>query len=121
MHDLGTAKKITSAVLERAEKRDAINIERIKISIGEMLLLNSEQVVFWIEKSLEGTIGEDADIDVDNVFPEIQCGCGYKGGLNVEERSHGVLRKMRCPECGSRDFDVIKGRECRIDSVDIEV
>lgn len=64
-------------VLNIAEERKAKKITKIRIEIGELLLINFDQLKFCFEAVSNGTIAENADLDVKFIKPKIKCSvCG---------------------------------------------
>ena len=114
MHEFSVAQEIIKSVLREAERHGAKKVLRIELEIGEITFLNPDQITFWVEEGMRGTVGEGSEIVVKRIEPEIQCGdCGFLGKLRVEEdpKYHFILPVFLCPTCGSRKIEITKGRE----------
>ena len=119
MHEFSVSQAIYNAVMNEARKRGAERILKVELSIGELTLLNPEQVVFWLGILFEGGIGEGAEIVVEEISSSIFCeNCFYRGGIRAGNEDH-FLPVFRCPRCGSGKIKIERGRECYIKAVEI--
>ena len=114
MHEFSISSEIVRTVLETAEKNHGKKVLSIQLEIGELTLLNVEQVAFWIKELFKGSIAEGAKVKTKVIKTRIRCEtCGYKGG-NISD--HGDLFRylisFSCPKCGSAQIKVETGREC---------
>ncbi|MEA3403967.1 MAG: hydrogenase maturation nickel metallochaperone HypA [Armatimonadota bacterium] len=120
MHDITAAQGIARTVLQAAAERDAERVERVRIVLGAMQMIDPEQLQFWLGHILRGTIGQDAQIDIERRPLMIRCeACGYKGEVDVPEDPiyHLMAFAPACPECGSHDLQVLGGDECIVQSI----
>ena len=121
MHEFSTVKNIVEKVTEVAEKEGAKEITRLEIELGELTLLEGEQIKFWLEMMLSQTeLGKSTEVILHRICGVIQCNsCGYKGGLGTIGMDH-YFPVLMCPKCESHDLKVIEGDDCIIKSVEIE-
>lgn len=114
MHEFSISSEIVKTVLENVERNEGKKVLSLQLEIGELSLLNVEQVVSWVKELFKGTVAERAEVRVKKIKATIQCkACGYKGGVNPEEKDvFQHLAFYHCPECGSFEIAVKKGREC---------
>ncbi|MCK9150841.1 hydrogenase maturation nickel metallochaperone HypA [Methanobacterium alcaliphilum] len=119
MHELSMADAIVKTVIEAAEKNDAIEVLEVTIEVGQMTLLNPEQIKFMVGVLSEDTILEGAKFHMEEVPIEIDCECGYKGKIGADDLDH-YTPVLNCPECDERNFDIIAGRECNVKNIKIE-
>ncbi len=114
MHEFSVASEIVQTVLDTARKNEGKKVLSIQLEVGELTLLNMEQVTFWIQELFKGTLAEGAKVKVRRIRAEILCeACGYrgKGRWNPEDPlSHLVIQN--CPRCDSFQIKVEKGKEC---------
>ncbi len=114
MHEFSISNEIVQNVLNTTIKNNGKKVISIHLEIGELALLNVEQVTFWIHELFKGTVAEGAKIKVKTVKARIQCeSCGYKGGMSLDRPDpfrHVIL--YSCPKCHSFQIKVEKGREC---------
>ena len=120
MHDITMARSIVETVLEAAKEQGAEAILEIDLVIGELTLLSPDQMDFWVRELLHGTIGEGAEVSIEQRAPQVRCKqCGYEGAVEVSDDPiyHLMAFTPRCAECGSTDLEVIAGKECTIRNI----
>lgn len=122
MHEFSTMTSIVAAVREEGRKRRADRISRVTLEIGALTFLNPEQLRFAFDLLTQDTEMEGATLDIVTVPPRVRCSCGYAGDAHYEDRREFHLRipTLRCPHCGEV-VDIVRGRECRITTMEIEV
>ncbi len=120
MHELSMAQAIVDTVLDAAEKNNAEEIVEVTIEIGMLTMLNPEQLKFLLGVITEDTLLENAEIIIEDVPVEIECkNCEFEGLANTDGSDH-YLAIVLCPECGERNVEIIKGRECNVKNIKIE-
>lgn len=113
MHEMGITQGILSASFEAAENAGATRITEIRVSIGEMTEIVATALEFAFDALTPGTMAEGAQLVITNVSAHSRCnGCGV-------EYDHDRFQ-MLCPECGSFDVVLLRGRELQIDSIETE-
>jgi hydrogenase nickel incorporation protein HypA/HybF len=122
MHEFSISSEIVRSVLDHVKKEKGKKVLSIQLEIGELALLNVEQVTFWIYELFKGSVAEGAKVKVKTIKARIKCeSCGYKGGISLDQQDpfqHFV--PYSCPKCGSFQIKVEKGKECilkRIEAV----
>jgi len=120
MHEYSIASEIAKNVLDAAGKQDGKRVLSVQLDIGELTLLNMEQVTTWIQELFKGTIAEGAKIKVRTVKAVIRCpSCGYHGrGTMDPEDPLKHLIACPCPRCGSLAIQIEKGRECVLKKIE---
>lgn len=118
MHELSLADGMLKTVLAAAEKEKAKKIKSIKLEMGEILLVNAEQLTFCFEIISKGTIAEDAKLDITFLKPRVLCNKCHKE-FNISSGDDFPILSMGC-ECGSNDVTILSGREFNIKSIKIE-
>jgi hydrogenase nickel incorporation protein HypA/HybF len=116
MHEFSVSAEIVRSVLAHVEKEKGKKVLSVQLEVGELALLNVEQVTFWIHQLFKGTVAEGAKVKVRTIKARIQCeSCGYKGGISLDQKDpfrHFV--PYSCPKCASFQIKVEKGRECTL-------
>jgi hydrogenase nickel incorporation protein HypA/HybF len=116
MHEFSISNEIVRSVLDTAKKNSGQRVLSIQLEIGELALLNVEQVTFWIHELFKGTVAEGAKVKVKTIKARIRCeSCGYKGSMNLDQKDpfrHFI--PYSCPKCSSFQIKVEKGRECTL-------
>jgi hydrogenase nickel incorporation protein HypA/HybF len=113
MHELSITQSILSIVLEQAETARANKITRINLTIGELAGVVDECVEFYFEIISKDTIAAEAEL----VFkrPPISLRCRNCGKTFASDNLNLI-----CPECREPNVDIISGRECYIESIEVE-
>ena len=121
MHEFSISNEIVENVLDTAKKNSGKKVLSVQLEIGELALLNAEQVTFWVRELFRETVAEGARVKVKTVKARIHCeSCGYKGGMNVDRQDpfrHVIL--YSCPKCNSSQIKVEKGRECHLRRIQV--
>jgi hydrogenase nickel incorporation protein HypA/HybF len=116
MHEFSISDEIVRNVLDAVEKNEGKKVLSVQLEIGELALLNVEQVTFWIHELFKGSVAEGAKVNVRTIKARIRCeSCGYKGGMDLDR--HNSFRHAipySCPKCHSFQINVEKGRECNL-------
>jgi len=121
MHELAMASSIVDAILNTAKKNDAIKVTEAVLEIGDMTMLNPEQLRFMMSILSEDTMLEDAEIIINMIPIEIECeSCGFQGESKSDENRDHLMAVARCPECENTQVHVIKGQECNVKTIKIE-
>ncbi len=122
MHEFSISSEIVKAVLETAEKNRGKKVKSVQLEIGELTLLNVEQVVFWVKELFKGSIAENAKVKVRKIKAKISCEeCGYHGRTQSDQEdtfNHTAL--SHCPRCHSFQIKVEKGGECILRRIQVE-
>jgi hydrogenase nickel incorporation protein HypA/HybF len=121
MHEFSISDEIVKNVLGAVKENNGRKVLSIQLEIGELALLNVEQVTFWIHELFKGSVAEGAKVKVRTMKARIQCeSCGYKGGIRSGQKdSFRHLALQTCPKCHSFLFQVKKGRECILRKIQV--
>ena len=120
MHELSMANSVLEVILEKAAEEKATKIHEITIEIGELLFLNPEQFQFCMELVTEKTIAEGAKLTIKVKPSKIRCkSCGKEFIWESSPDDYIVFPVLAC-ECGSKDLEIVEGRELNIVSIRIE-
>ena len=114
MHELGIMTGVMDAVTTSAQQAGATRVLKVSLSVGEMTEAIEDALMFAFEALSEGTLCEDAELQITMVKPKsrcLECGAEYE-----HDRFH-----MLCPECGSFATELIAGRELQIDSIEVDI
>jgi hydrogenase nickel incorporation protein HypA/HybF len=110
MHEFGIAYDIFETARKAASENHAIQVKKVCVDIGEMSMVNPEQVQFLFETLIEeDPILKGAVLESRVVAPETHCLCGYHGS-----------EKFVCPCCGALP-ELVRGREIVVTHIEIEV
>ncbi len=123
MHEFSAAASIVKTIIPAAEKKDAIRIKSVKMKIGKLTLLNPDQLNFCFEVAAEGTLAEEAKLQIEEEPAILKCrNCGKEFPWNQEVDDpalHMVPPTLKC-ECGSTSIKIQSGREMKVVSITVE-
>jgi len=134
MHEWALADGILKTALEFAKEHKAKSVKRITIVLGELQDVEQEIVEFALNEMKKGTLAEKAEFSFKEEEAIFKCrNCGHMWKLkDVEGELNGEIREdihfvpevvhtfLSCPKCGSRDFEVVKGRGVYISEIVVE-
>lgn len=113
MHELSIATGIMEIVAEEAGKANAMNVTVVEVEIGSMAGIETEALLFSWDLVREGTIARKADLVIRMVPATAECvECKHIFALG-----HAL---DTCPQCGSVRYKIIRGKELRISSLEVE-
>ncbi len=122
MHELSAATAIVRTVVRACEGREVRTIKVIRLQIGDLTLLNPEQLRFCFEIASKETLAEGADLEIQRKPAELECrNCGatFKWKPVDDPAYHLVGPRLQC-ECGASDIRVVSGREMQVVSMTVE-
>lgn len=113
MHELVITQSLLDTVLDEAKAAKANKVTRINLIVGELSGVASDSVQFYFDILKKDTAVQEATIDFKPVPAQLRCrDCGTDfppaDGLWV------------CPNCGSYSIEIISGRDCYIESIEVE-
>ena len=109
MHEFSIAEGIVEAVLERSRGRRPV---RINLAIGSFSSVVADSLSFYLDLILEDRGFPGVEIAVRPVPAGAACACGNR---------YPVSRfTQTCPQCGGLDRKLEGGRECIIESAEVE-
>lgn len=110
MHEYSIAYDIYTTARRAAQENKANLVKRIHVDIGEMALVNPEQVEFLFSAiSEDDPLFSGVALDCRPVVPKAHCVCGYEGD-----------EVFVCPGCGAMP-ELVQGREIVVTSIEIDV
>ncbi len=123
VHEYSVAFEIWDAVKAAARKHGGGAVRSIKLEIGALNLIEEEQLSFWLKALADQNGSPDLGLEISRAAARVKCrNCGAEAGplLPPGELSHFVPPILTCRSCGSRDVQVLAGRELRVVSAEIE-
>lgn len=128
MHEWALAEAVIKTTSQIAKKKGLDNITEVNIRLGELQQVDIEIFEFALSQ-LKTPRLEKAQFNIRRDEAKLQCRvCNYEwrfssADLNEEAREaiHFVPEIahafMKCPRCGSPDFEVVSGRGVWIESI----
>ena len=114
MHEASICRSIARRVVKEGAAQEARGIVSVELALGELTLLNPEQMRFWLTQCFRGTVAQDCTLTFGTVPAKIVCQvCSYEGRLQSDTMKDPLHRVgIACPQCGSTRVEVTAGREC---------
>jgi len=113
MHELSITQNLLDIALEQARLNSASRVTKIRVVAGAMHNLVDDSMRFCFEVISRGTFAEGAELIVDTVPAQAQCqACTRRFELQPFA--------WFCPQCGSREFDIVAGSELLVSEIEME-
>jgi hydrogenase nickel incorporation protein HypA/HybF len=113
MHEYSIVESILSLALEKASAAEAARITRINLVVGDLSGVVSECVQFYFDFLSKGTIAGGARLAFETKSTQVRC---RKCGKVFEPRG----QDWACPDCQEPGIEIISGRECYMESIEVE-
>lgn len=113
MHELALTEKIIKLVLTEAEAHHAQKITKIKISIGELSGMIEDCVEYYFQLSTRDTIAAGAKLEFAKCKARLFC-------PHCERQFEKSPQDFNCPSCGGLGRLTNVGRECFVESIEVE-
>ena len=113
MHELAITQNLLSTILQEAKAAHAEKVTTIVLVVGELSGAVSDCIQFYFDVLKKGTLAETATIEFKMVAAQLRCrDCGSKLKPDNEIWS--------CPECHKQNMEIVGGRDCFIESMEVE-
>jgi len=128
MHEWALAEAVIATVYEIAEKEGFKEVKEVTIIIGELQQIDLEIFKFALNQ-LKPEKFKNTKFDMATTKAELRCKvCGHKWIFRKETLDENTAEALhflpevahayiKCPKCGSRDFEIVKGRGVWLKSV----
>ena len=128
MHEWALAEAVVSTTLKIAEEKGLKEIIELKIKIGELQQIDQEIFEFALSQ-LRSPMLKNAKFSLETVKAELECRvCNHKWKFSTENMDEDVSEfihfipeiahtYLKCPKCGSPDFEILMGRGVWLDSI----
>ncbi len=113
MHEFSVAENIVEIAVDTALANNANTILELEIDMGELSGVVYDALESALDIAVQGTLAENAAISIHRIKAEALCrNCGQR--FSPEDPI------SPCTNCGSFVIDIIRGKELRIKSINIE-
>ncbi|TET19083.1 hydrogenase nickel incorporation protein HypA [Candidatus Bathyarchaeota archaeon] len=128
MHEWALAEAVVSTTLKIAEEKGLKEIIELKIKIGELQQIDQEIFEFALSQ-LRSPMLKNAKFSLETVKAELKCRvCNHKWKFSTKNMDEDVSEfihfvpeiahtYLKCPKCGSPDFEILMGRGVWLDSI----
>jgi hydrogenase nickel incorporation protein HypA/HybF len=113
MHEMSLALNIVEIITNKAREEEAEKITEIELEIGQLAGVEQHALEFCMEAACRDSLAEGARVTYYPVEALARCGeCGHE--FTPE------FIYDRCPSCNGFRVDVVKGKEFKIRSINID-
>jgi len=128
MNEWALAEAVIRTASQIAEKEGLTDITEVNIRLGELQQVDTEICKFALSQ-LKTQDLRKAKFNIRKAEAKLQCRvCNHEWAFSATELNEEAREAvhfvpeiahtfMRCPRCGSRDFDIISGRGVWIESI----
>ena len=113
MHEYSITESLLSLALEKANEAHAARITRINLVFGELSGVAGESVQFYFDFLSKETIAGGAELAWEMKPTRVRC-----------HKCHSVFSPVdhdwTCPECREMGIEIVSGRECFMESIEVE-
>ena len=113
MHEFSITESILNLALEKANEAGASKITGINLVIGEMSGIVSDCVQFYFEALSRDTIASGAKLSFETKPTRVRC-------QKCQSAFTPKDGDWSCPECHELSIEIVSGRECQMDSIEVE-
>ena len=114
MHELSIATDLINTAIATAKENNAKKVHSITVEIGELAMINPEQLIFMYEVLTEENMLKGSKLNLVTIPAEMECqNCGYRGP--IEDRY-----TCACPKC-HLTMRAIAGRDICLKNMEIDV
>ncbi|MER3544531.1 MAG: hydrogenase maturation nickel metallochaperone HypA [Chloroflexota bacterium] len=112
MHELGIVQQIVDQAAARVQAAGAGRVTGLHLVIGTLSDISPESVQFYFDLVSKGTPAAGAQLSFRQVQPAMRCRtCGTEFFWAPDQDA--------CPRCGARGYELIRGREFYLESIDV--
>ena len=128
MHEWALAEAVISTVSQIAEKEGLKEVAEVEIKVGELQQIELDVLEFALSQ-LKTLKLKNAKFNIQTVKAELKCRvCGYKWLFKKEKVNEETAEAIhfvpeiahtyvKCPKCGSPDFEILQGRGIWLESI----
>jgi hydrogenase nickel incorporation protein HypA/HybF len=128
MHEWALAEAIIAAASEVAEKEGLREVKEVEIKVGELQQIELDILEFALSQ-LKPAKFKNANFNITIEKAQLNCRvCGHKWFFSKEELNKNTSEAIhfvpevahayiKCPKCGSPDFEILQGRGVLLESI----
>jgi hydrogenase nickel incorporation protein HypA/HybF len=113
MHEMAVTQSVLDIAVKHAQQAGASRITRINLVIGELSGVVDDSVQFYFDFLSRDTIAAGAELVFERHPAMYRC-------RECKTDFHPDGHDWTCPSCGELAFEVVAGREFRIESIEVE-
>jgi hydrogenase nickel incorporation protein HypA/HybF len=110
MHEVGVVMEIIKTVENFAKRNGLTQIDTLVLQIGELSSMIPKYIEACYPAAVDGTLMQETKLKIEILPGNVICKRCNKV-FNVIEN------KSKCPNCGSKDWDILGGKEFMIKEI----
>jgi hydrogenase nickel incorporation protein HypA/HybF len=112
MHEISMMQNLLNTAIERAQTEGAQHIRLVQMRVGDASGVTPDFLRFAFEVAKQGTIAENAQIQIDRV-PTL-CYC-----LSCHLEFSPIDEQYECPQCHQNETEIRQGKECDLAALEV--
>lgn len=128
MHEWALAEAVISTASQIADKEGLKEVKKVKVKVGELQQIELDLLEFALSQ-LKTTKFKTARFNIEKTKAELKCRICEKTWIFDRERLDEETAEaihfvpeiahtyIKCPKCGSPDFEILKGRGVWLESI----
>ncbi|MDD4859794.1 MAG: hydrogenase maturation nickel metallochaperone HypA [Dehalococcoidales bacterium] len=113
MHELSITQSILDIALNKAKEANAGKISAVSVTLGELSGIAADCVQFYFNFLTRDTIAAGASLTFEKVPTKLRC---RKCDKDFAPEAIAWI----CPRCHEQSIEIVAGRECYINSIEVE-
>jgi hydrogenase nickel incorporation protein HypA/HybF len=113
MHEQSVTESLLTLALEKAVEAKAVKITQINLIVGELSGIVADCVQFYFDVISRNTIASGAVLNIETKPTQIRC-------RKCETVFTPADHIWACPECHDTSVEIMSGRECYMESIEVE-
>ncbi|MFA5310036.1 MAG: hydrogenase maturation nickel metallochaperone HypA [Dehalococcoidales bacterium] len=113
MHEASITDSLLSLALEKAREAKAQKITRINLVFGELSGVVGECVKFYFDVISKDTAADGAELAWETRPARIRC-------RKCDKEFTPIDQDWTCPDCHEISLEIVSGRECYMESIEVE-
>jgi hydrogenase nickel incorporation protein HypA/HybF len=113
VHEASITESLLSLALEKAQEAKAAKIIRINLVVGELSGVVPDCVRFYFDVLKKDTPADSAELSFETRPTRIRC-------RKCNKEFSPVNEDWTCPECHEMSMEIVSGRECYMESIEVE-
>ncbi|HJX71618.1 MAG TPA: hydrogenase maturation nickel metallochaperone HypA [Bacteroidales bacterium] len=113
MHEFSIALNIVEIAIETARANDAETVNEVEVDVGDISGVVYEALEFALQSAIKGTILENSHFRLNRIRARVICNeCRH----DFEPTDFLPV----CTKCGSSDIRIVRGKELKVKSINID-
>jgi hydrogenase nickel incorporation protein HypA/HybF len=113
LHEFSITQSILSIALEKANTVNASRVSKINLVIGELSGVVDECVQFYFDFLSKDTLAAQANLSFQHRPIQLRC-------RNCANIFSPDSLDWTCPNCQAQTTEIVSGRECYVESIEVE-